>query len=176
MTQSLSSGCTTCTQLYTHGEGLVHHIYGLHPSLQHTCVFSPFLLYLEKHSFKSMCLLIYASWKVPCFEGELTVASGGTHLISLSAGPGRVSNILHKGGGNQEIGEAQTLLGDTRCLRLTDRHINTAKTLSFPGWHPEIWDTHRPYARDQRFEMNTGTTHLKHGDVALQKIFKKKEH
>lgn len=70
---------------------------------------------------------------MPCFEGELTVASGGTHLISLSAGPGRVSKIPHKGGGNQEIGEAQTLLGDTRCLRLTDRHINKAETLSFPG-------------------------------------------
>lgn len=55
-----------------------------------------------------------------------------------------------------EIRKSQTLLGDTRCLRLTDRHM-------------EIWDTHRPYARDQCFEMNTGTTHLKHGDVALQK-------
>lgn len=127
----------------------------------HMC-FLLLLLYLGSLCFKAMCLLIYASWEVLCFEGKLTDVSGGTSDIFIS----RTGLCDGKVRGTRE---AQTFPGGTRCLRLIDRHINKAQTLSFTGWHPEIWDTHWLRARNSCFEMNTSIMYLKHGDLVLQK-------
>lgn len=132
----------------------------------HMC-FLLLLLYLEKLSIRAMRLLIYACCTATCFEGELTGVSGGTHLISLSAEPGRVSLICE--GKVRGTGEAQTFPGGPLWLRLTDRHISKAQSLSFSGSHPEIWDTHWLSPRNSFSEMNTGIVHLKHGDLVQQK-------
>lgn len=146
MTQSLSSGHATCTQLHTRRDrtGSAHwlqHMYmhGLHPSLHHTCVFLCFYC-----TWKTFLSKPYASWfmpreKCPAFKANWLM-SPVEHIWYLYQQNWAVSLICE--GRVRGTREAQTFLGGTCCLRLTDCHINKAQNLSFSGWHPEIWDTH----------------------------------